>query len=49
MLEDEQFVFQYLEEVVEYGFDQVEKIYNYDVLVFLCFCLVFQVFVDNGY
>jgi tetratricopeptide (TPR) repeat protein len=49
MLEDEQLAFQHLEEAVEYGFDQVEKIHNHDALAFLRSRPAFQAFVDNGY
>jgi tetratricopeptide (TPR) repeat protein len=49
MLEDEQLAFQHLEEAVQYGFDQVEKIHNHDALAFLRSRPAFQAFVDNGY
>lgn len=49
MLEDEQLAFQHLEEAVEYGFDQVEKIHNHDALAFLRSRPAFQAFADNGY
>ncbi|MEQ8705817.1 MAG: NINE protein [Phaeodactylibacter sp.] len=49
MLEDEQLGFQHLEDAVEYGFDQVEKIHNHDALAFLRSRPAFQSFVDNGY
>lgn len=49
MLEDEQLAFQHLEEALEYGFDQVDKIHNHDALAFLRSRPAFQSFVDNGY
>jgi len=49
VLEDEERAYYYLEEAVERGFDQYDKIHNHKALAYLRSLPSFDAFVENGY
>lgn len=49
MLRDEERAYYYLEEAVEQGFDQYDKIHNHKALAYLRSLPSFDAFVENGY